>query len=106
MAKLGKLSKLKMLHKKKPYLVYSHDFMNKTALHWAIIRDKPECAHFLIKQKSYINAQDALGKHSLFYAIQTKSLSLVFVLLKMKVRNIGLICFILLFCQVLYFFGE
>jgi ankyrin repeat protein len=86
MAKLGKLSKLKVLQRKKPYLVYSHDFMNKTALHWAIIRRKPECAHFLIKKKSYINAKDALGKHSLFYAIQTKSMSLVFILLKMKVK--------------------
>ena len=66
-------------------MVYSHDFMNKTALHWSIIRNETECAKLLIRSHSYINAKDALGKHALYYAIQNKNCELVYMLLNMKV---------------------
>lgn len=82
---MGDFNHLKALCKKKPYLVYSYDFMNKTALHWSILRNQTECAKYLIVEKSYINAQDALGKHALFYAIQNNNPEIVYILLNMKV---------------------
>ena len=85
-AKRGNLEQLKALVVIKPHLVYSFDFMNKTALHWAILRNKTECAKFLILKQSYINARDALNKHALYYAIQNKNPEIVYILLKMKVH--------------------
>ncbi len=84
-AKFGDSERVKeLLYKFSSLLIYEFDYLHLTALHWAAKRNHTQCAAELILRKSYVNARDVYGRTPLYYAIQNKNPSLVYMLLVYK----------------------
>jgi hypothetical protein len=81
-AKFGDTERIKeLLYKFSDLLIYEFDYLHLTALHWASKRNHAHCAAELILRKSYVNARDVYGRTPLYYAIQNKCASLVYMLM-------------------------
>jgi ankyrin repeat protein len=64
-------------------LVHSFDWSNFTALHWAAKRGYSEMCYFLVKNGADLEAEDALDRTPLWYAIHTSNIDCVFRLLSL-----------------------
>lgn len=82
-AKKNDLKTVKSLLWVSKLLVHSFDWSNFTALHWAAKRGFSDMCFLLVKSGADLEAEDALERTALWYAIHTNNIECVFRLLSL-----------------------